>query len=121
VYGFPGERTYAYPAEKAVISNEQAPMSKQTMCADNLFLLGELLQGAGEYMTRSKNHADDEDRFMIELAREQIPQLRLALRTLDKSLTELDGQLRARLKDGEKSAELPAKPERRARKASSGG
>jgi hypothetical protein len=55
-------------------------MPKQTMCADDPFLLGELLHGAGEYATRSKNHADHEDRFMVELAREQIPQLRLALR-----------------------------------------
>jgi hypothetical protein len=96
-------------------------MAKQTMCADNLFLLGELLQGAGEYVARSRNHADDEDRFMIELAREQIPQLRLALRNLDRSLTELDGLLRQRLQGGEKTVDTPKKPERRARKASSGG
>jgi hypothetical protein len=96
-------------------------MSKQPMCADNLFLLGELLQGAGEYVARSKNLAEDEDHFMIELAREQIPQLRLALRNLDKSLTELDGLLRQRLQGGEKAADTPKKPERRARKASSGG
>ena len=85
-------------------------MSKQTMCADNLFLLGELLQGAGEYVTRSRQHADEEERFMIELAREQIPHLRLALRNLERSLTELDGQLRQSLgveskSDGEKKQE----------------
>ncbi len=94
-------------------------MPKQPMCADNLFLLGELLQGAGEYVTRSKHHADDEDAFMIELAREQIPHLRLALRNLDRSLTELDGHLRQRL--GAEGTEAPKKPERRYRKASSGG
>jgi hypothetical protein len=96
-------------------------MSKQTMSADNLFLLGELLQGASEYIVRSRNHAGDEDQFMIELARDQIPQLRLALRNLDRSLTELDGQLRQRLKGDRKEAESPSKPGRRARKASSGG
>jgi|SRR5271155_319386 hypothetical protein len=97
-------------------------MSKQTMCADNLFLLGELLQSAGEYVTRSRHYADDEDRFMIELAREQIPQLRLTLRNLERSLAELDGQLRKRLGDDGKAAdETSTKAERRVRKASSGG
>jgi hypothetical protein len=96
-------------------------MSKQTMCADNLFLLGELLQSAGEYVTRSRNHADDEDRFMIELAREQIPQLRLTLRNLERSLAELDGHLKKRLGDQANDSETPAKADARARKASSSG
>ena len=96
-------------------------MSKQTMCADNLFLLGELLQSAGEYVSRSRNHADDEDQFMIELAREQIPHLRLALRNLEKSLAELDGHLKKRLGDQAGAAGAPAKPDIRVRKASSGG
>jgi hypothetical protein len=96
-------------------------MSKQTMCADNLFLLGELLQGAGEYVSRSRNRADDEDRFMIELAREQIPHLRLALRNLDRSLTELDSHLKQRLGVVANEPEPSKKVERRYRKASSGG
>jgi hypothetical protein len=96
-------------------------MSKQTMSADNLFLLGELLQGAGEYVTRSRHHADDEDRFMIELAREQIPHLRLALRNLERALADLDGHLKQRLGNAENALEPSKKPERRARKASSGG
>ena len=91
------------------------------MSADNLFLLGELLQGAGEYVTRSKYHADDEDPFMIELAREQIPHLRLALRNLDRSLTELDSHLKQRLGADPNSVESSKKPDRRYRKASSGG
>jgi hypothetical protein len=96
-------------------------MSKQPMCADNLFLLGELLQSGGEYVARSRNHSEDEDRFMIELAREQIPQLRLKLRNLERSLAELDTHLRERLGDEGKVEESPEKTERRARKASSGG
>lgn len=100
-------------------------MPKQTMCADNLFLLGELLQGAGEYVTRSRQHSEDEDRFMIELAREQIPHLRLALRNLERSLADLDGHLKERLggeeKSPEKTAEPPKRTDRRYRKASSGG
>lgn len=95
-------------------------MSKQTMCADNLFLLGELLQGAGEYVTRSRNHAGDEDQFMIELAREQIPHLRLALRNLDRSLTELDGQLKEKLGIESKTNDGEKKHDRRYRKAASG-
>ena len=95
-------------------------MSKQPMCADNLFLLGELLQSANEYVVRSRNHADDEDHFMIELAREQIPHLRLSLRNLERSLAELDGHLKKRLGTEGTEAEAPKKPEGRARKASSG-
>jgi hypothetical protein len=96
-------------------------MPKQPMCADNLFLLGELLQGAGEYVTRSENNADDEDSFMIELAREQIPHLRLALRNLERSLAELDSHLKQRLGAGPNADESSKKPDRRYRKASSGG
>jgi hypothetical protein len=98
-------------------------MSKQTMCADNLFLLGELLQSAGEYVTRSRNHAgdEDEDRFMIQLAREQIPHLRLTLRNLERSLAELDLLLKKRSGGDGQADEPPIKAERRARKASSGG
>jgi hypothetical protein len=91
------------------------------MCADNLFLLGDLLQGAGEYVTRSKQNTEDEDSFMIELAREQIPHLRLALRNLERSLTELDSHLKQRLGTGPNAAESSKKSERRYRKASSGG
>jgi hypothetical protein len=96
-------------------------MSKQTMCADNLFLLGELLQGAGEYVNRCRTHAEGEDQFMTELAREQIPHLRLALRNLDRSLTELDGHLKARGAGDKSEAQSPKKDDRRVRKASSGG
>jgi hypothetical protein len=96
-------------------------MPKQPMCADNLFLLGELLQGAGEYVTRSKHHAEGEDPFMIELAREQIPHLRLALRNLERSLTELDAHLKQRLETEGGGGDSSKKPDRRYRKASSGG
>jgi len=94
-------------------------MPKQPMCADHLFLLGELLQGAGEYVARSRHHAEDEDRFMIELAREQIPHLRLSLRNMERSLAELDGHLKLRLGAGEaktandKGDESAKKSERR--------
>jgi hypothetical protein len=96
-------------------------MPKQPMCADNLFLLGELLQGAREYVTRSRQNAEDEDAFMIELARDQIPQLRLALRNLEHSLADLDGHLKQRLEVDFNSLEPEKKSERKSRKASSGG
>jgi hypothetical protein len=95
-------------------------MSKQTSCADNLFLLGELLQGAGEYVTRSRNTSEEDDKFLVELAREQIPHLRLALRNLERSLSELDAHLKERL-GGINTPEAPKKTDRRYRKASSGG
>jgi hypothetical protein len=58
---------------------------------------------------------------MIELAREQIPHLRLASRNLERSLAELDGHLKERLGSGEKTPEGPKKAGPRYRKASSGG
>jgi hypothetical protein len=58
---------------------------------------------------------------MIELAREQIPRLRLALRNLERSLTDLDGHLKQRLGADANEPEPPKKVDRRYRKASSGG
>ena len=96
-------------------------MPRQPRCADNLFLLGELLQGAGEYVTRSKHHAENEEPFMIELAREQIPHLKLALKDLERSLSELDTHLKRRLEAEGSGDDSSKKPDRRYRKASSGG
>ena len=95
-------------------------MPKQPMCADNLFLLGELLQGAGEYVTRCQQSAQDEDRFMVELAREQIPHLKLALRTLEHSLSQLDSHLKAKLGIEARPSDGEKKAERRYRRATSG-
>jgi hypothetical protein len=99
---------------------KQVNMPQQPMSADNLFLLGELLQGAAEYVSRCRQAAPDEDRFMLELAREQIPHLKLALRTLDHSLTDLDGHLKGKLGIEPKPGEVEKRAERRYRRAASG-
>jgi len=46
------------------------------MCAENLLLLGELLQGAVECVRRCQETFDEEHGPMVELACEEIPQLR---------------------------------------------
>jgi hypothetical protein len=109
-----------YASWLRLLQTEQVNMPKQPMSADNLFLLGELLQGAGEYVARCRQSAPDEDRFMVELAREQIPHLKLALRTLDHSLTDLDGHLKDKLGIESKAPDGEKKPDRRYRKATSG-
>ena len=69
-------------------------MPKRSLCADNLFLLGELLQGAAEYLSRCQETLEDEQGQMVELACEQIPQLKQMVETLDRKLKELEGHLR---------------------------
>jgi hypothetical protein len=45
--------------------------SPNSLCVDNLFLLGELLQSAVEYISRCQANFDQEQGQMVELVREQ--------------------------------------------------
>lgn len=76
------------------LSSKPPTMPKRSLCADNLFLLGELLQGAAEYLSRCQEALEDEQGQMVELACEQIPQLKQMVETLDRKLKELEGHLR---------------------------
>jgi hypothetical protein len=67
---------------------------KRSLCADNLFELGKLLQGAREYLSRCQETLEYEQGQMVELACEQIPQLKQIVETLDRKLKELEGQVR---------------------------
>lgn len=79
------------------MSSKPPTMPKRSLCADNLFLLGELLQGAAEYLSRCQEALEDEQGQMVELACEQIPQLEQMVETLDRKLKELEGHLRKRV------------------------
>jgi hypothetical protein len=73
-------------------------MPKRSLGADDL--LGKLLQGAVEYTGRCQETFEDEQGPMVELAREQTPQLQQLVETLKQNLDDLEGQLRK--KDAER-------------------
>jgi hypothetical protein len=68
-------------------------MARRPLCADNLFLLGELLQDAIAYLNRCQATYHQEERQMVELAREQIPQIRQMMEAIERELQELEGCL----------------------------
>src|SRR6266436_10217946 len=68
--------------------------AKTLMCAENLLLLGELLQGAVECVRRCQETFDEEHGPMVELACEEIPQLRQMVETISRKLNQLEGRLR---------------------------
>jgi len=88
-------------------------LPKRSLCADNLFLLGELLQGAAEYLSRCQETLEDEQGQMVELACEQISHLKLMVEILDRKLKELEGHLR---KKGSSSSTPAAKSNKRNRR-----
>jgi hypothetical protein len=88
-------------------------LPKRSLCADNLFLLGELLQGAAEYLSRCQETLEDEQGQMVELACEQISHLKQMVETLDRKLKELEGHLP---KKGSSSSTPAAKSNKRNRR-----
>jgi hypothetical protein len=69
-------------------------MRDVTSCADNLVLLGEMLEVASEYIDRCEESLGHEDAFMAGLAHGQIYFLRKRLVKLEQRLGELELQLR---------------------------
>jgi hypothetical protein len=69
-------------------------MRDVTSCADNLVLLGEMLEVASEYIDRCEESVGQEDAFMAGLAHGQIHFLRKRLVKLEHRLGELELQLR---------------------------
>jgi hypothetical protein len=106
-------RRRSYPS-----SSKPPTMPKHSLCADNLFLLGELLQGASEYLSRCQETMEDEQGQMVEIACEQIPQLKQMVETLDRKLKELEGRLR---KKGSSSTTPAARSNKRNRPPSKKG
>jgi hypothetical protein len=68
-------------------------MTRRMSCADNLVLLGEMLQTAAQYIGLCDEVLDEEEGFMIDLATSQIVPLRHRCTELGKNL----GQLQTRL------------------------
>jgi hypothetical protein len=62
--------------------------------ADNLVLLGEMLEVASEYVDRCEGNLGHEDAFMVEIAHDQVYFLRKRLAKLEQRLRNLEVQLR---------------------------
>jgi hypothetical protein len=69
-------------------------MRDVTSCADNLVLLGEMLEVASEYIDRCEESRGREDAFMAGLEHGQIYFLRKRLVKLEQRLGALELQLR---------------------------
>jgi hypothetical protein len=73
-------------------------MPHRQTCADNLLLLGEMLQTASQYIGLCDETLCEEDNFMLTVASGQIATLRVSCNQLDRDL----GQLGKRLREAEK-------------------
>jgi hypothetical protein len=69
-------------------------MSHRQTCADNMMLLGEMLQTAAGYIGLCDETIRDEASFMLGLASDQIPNLRNRCHHLSKDLLQLETRMR---------------------------
>jgi hypothetical protein len=60
-----------------------------SLCADDLFV-GELLQSVVEYISRCPANFDRKGGEMVELAREQNPQIRQMIESIDREIEQLE-------------------------------
>ena len=68
-------------------------MAHISSCAENLVLLGEMLQTASQYIGLCDKVLEDEDGYMIGLATSQIVPLQHSCRILSKDLGQLEKRL----------------------------
>jgi hypothetical protein len=67
-------------------------------CAEKLFLLGEMLATASEYLTQCGDVMNCEDSLMLGLAADEVPSLRLCCIELSKDLAGFEKRVRDRIK-----------------------
>jgi hypothetical protein len=72
-------------------------MPRRQCCADNLFLLGEMLDGSAQCIGLCDDVLNEEDKSMVELAYEQIHPLKERTVKLRKKLEELEKRVRNKL------------------------
>ena len=92
-------------------------MPRRQYCADNLFMLGEMLDVAAQYIGLCDDVLDEEDKLMVELAYDQIHPLKDRSVKLCKKLEELEKRVRNKLTQlGDRNA-LKTGPRRRLARA----
>ena len=72
-------------------------MSRRQYCADNLFLLGEMLDMAAGYISLCDEVLNEEDKPMVELAYDHIHPLKKRTVKLGKELEELELRVKNKL------------------------
>jgi hypothetical protein len=72
-------------------------MSRRQYCADNLFLLGEMLDMAAGYISLCDEVLNEEDKPMVELAYDHIHLLKKRTVKLGKELEELEQRVKDKL------------------------
>ena len=75
-------------------------MRQPTICADNLLLLGEMVEMASGYIKLCQESLCKEEAEMVALAYSEIPLLRKQVAELDSNLRSLRMQLRNQSKQG---------------------
>jgi hypothetical protein len=93
-------------------------MPRQQYCADNLLLLGEMLDVAAQYIGLCDDVLKEEDKPMVELAYDQIHPLKDRSIKLGKKLEELEKRvLRRLIQLGDDRHAMKAVPRRRLARA----
>jgi hypothetical protein len=80
----------------------------QQHCADQLFLLAELVDAASEYIRHCDRTLDPEEIPMVELAYDQISSLKSRTSRLGKSLEHLQERISDRLKQDQRESKRRA-------------
>jgi len=92
-------------------------MPRQQYCADNLLLLGEMLDVAAQYIGVCDDVLNEEDKPMVELAYDQIHPLKDRTVKLGRKLEELENRVLRKLAQmGDRNA-LNKEPRRRLARA----
>jgi hypothetical protein len=92
-------------------------MPRQKYCADNLYLFGEMLDVAAQYIGICDDVLNEEDKPMVELAYGQIHPLKDRTDKLGRKLEELEKRVRNKLVELSERTPLKGQPKRHAARA----